>query len=177
MTRPAHKPILSATARFLAGRVVAQLSRRGQTLALAESCTGGLVSAFLVAVPGASAVLAEGLVTYSNEAKTRRLGVLPQTLTASGAVSAACVREMAAGLRAGSGATWAAAVSGIAGPGGGSPDKPVGTVWIGLEGPDTSVVLSPVYRGGREAVRLQTLIDVYRLLLNSLQKGDCDHVG
>jgi competence/damage-inducible protein CinA-like protein len=112
--------------------VVRLLTARGQTVALAESCTGGLIAHRLTNVPGASVVLRAGLVVYSNVAKEIFLGVHAQTLAEHGAVSEAVAREMAEGARARTGADYAIAVTGIAGPGGGSVAKPVGTVWIAL---------------------------------------------
>ena len=108
------------------------LTKRKQTLALAESCTGGCIAHRLTNIPGASAVFLAGLVTYSNEAKQKFLGVRAETLDTHGAVSEATVREMVEGARARTGADYALAVTGIAGPDGGTPEKPVGTVWIGL---------------------------------------------
>ena len=110
---------------------VRALLEKGLTVAVAESCTGGLVSARLVDVPGASKVFLEGQVTYSNEAKIRRLGVSPETLSRFGAVSAETAREMAEGLRKASGADIAVSTTGIAGPDGGTAEKPVGLVYVG----------------------------------------------
>lgn len=115
--------------------IVRLMTEQKKTLALAESCTGGCIANRLTDVPGASAVLLAGLVTYSNEAKQTFLGVRPQTLAEHGAVSEAVAREMAEGVRERTRADYALSVTGIAGPGGGSPDKPVGTVFIGLAGP------------------------------------------
>lgn len=112
--------------------VVRLLTERKQTLALAESCTGGCIAHRLTNVPGASAVFLAGLVTYSNESKQTLLGVGAQTLVEQGAVSEPVVREMAEGARSKTGADYGLAVTGIAGPTGGSADKPIGTVWIGL---------------------------------------------
>ena len=112
--------------------IVEYLSRTGQQLSLAESCTGGWVSQAVTTIPGASECFWGAVVSYANEAKTKALGVSPVILKEYGAVSAQTVRAMAAGILTLSGADFSAAVSGIAGPGGGSPGKPVGTVWIGL---------------------------------------------
>jgi nicotinamide-nucleotide amidase len=112
------------------------LSERKETLAVAESCTGGLISHWLTNVAGSSDYFLFSGVTYSNEAKQRVLGVSKETLKRFGAVHERTAGEMAAGARHAAGATYGLATSGIAGPGGGSPDKPVGTVCIGLAGPD-----------------------------------------
>ncbi|GGY20518.1 CinA family protein [Paludibacterium paludis] len=110
----------------------AALAARGETLATAESCTGGMVAAALTDIAGSSAWFGFGWVTYANEAKMRQLGVSARTLSECGAVSEATVGEMARGALAASGAHWAVAVSGIAGPGGAVPGKPVGTVWFAV---------------------------------------------
>lgn len=112
--------------------VVRRLTERKLKVALAESCTGGHIANRLTNVPGASEVFLAGLVTYSNEAKMKLLGVREQTLIEHGAVSESVVREMAQGARERTGADYAVAVTGIAGPTGGTEDKPVGTVFIGL---------------------------------------------
>lgn len=112
--------------------IVRRLTERKQTLTLAESCTGGYIANRITNIPGASAVLLAGLVTYANAAKQKLLGVRAETLAAHGAVSEAVVREMAEGARRETGADFAIAVTGIAGPGGGTTEKPVGTVFIAL---------------------------------------------
>jgi nicotinamide-nucleotide amidase len=112
--------------------VVDLLAGRKATLALAESCTGGCIAHCITNVPGASAVFKSGWVTYSNEAKMRCLGVRSETLERFGAVSEATAREMAAGALRESGADYSIAVTGIAGPSGGTPEKPVGTVFIAI---------------------------------------------
>jgi nicotinamide-nucleotide amidase len=120
--------------------VVRLLTERKKTLALAESCTGGCIAHRVTNVPGASAVFVGGWVVYSNEAKQKFLGVCAGTLTAHGAVSKAVAREMAEGARQQTGVDFAVAVTGIAGPGGGTKEKPVGTVFIGLAGAFETVV-------------------------------------
>lgn len=115
-----------------AAELVALLRARGLRLTTAESCTGGLVAGLVTAVPGASEVFERGFVTYSNAAKTELLGVPAALIAAQGAVSAAVARAMAAGALAQAAAEIALAITGIAGPGGGSAEKPVGLVWFGL---------------------------------------------
>lgn len=121
-------------------QVHAELIRRGQTLAVAESCTGGKIASKFTAMAGASRYFLAGLTTYSNEAKVNLLGVSPATLAAHGAVSEATVREMAEGARRVTGADYAVATTGIAGPTGGSAEKPVGTVWFAVSGPKGTAV-------------------------------------
>lgn len=116
----------------LATKVLRAFGERKLMLATAESCTGGMISAAITDLVGASDVLERGFVTYSNEAKMEMLGVSAETLAAHGAVSGQTAREMAAGALARSHADIAVAVTGVAGPGGGTPDKPVGLVWFGI---------------------------------------------
>ena len=114
---------------------------RTQTLAVAESCTGGSIAARFTAMPGASAYFLCGVVSYSNASKQTVLGVDPDTLTRYGAVSEQVARQMAEGARRISGADYAVATTGIAGPTGGSAEKPVGTVWIAVATPRQTVAL------------------------------------
>ena len=120
----------------LASVVLDLLRQRGQTLAVAESCTGGGLGAALAAVPGASDVFLGGVIAYANAVKERLLGVPPELLAVHGAVSDPVAQAMAEGGRRATGATWAIAVTGIAGPGGGSAEKPVGLVHLAIAGPD-----------------------------------------
>lgn len=145
--------------------VVRLLTERKQTLALAESCTGGAIAHRLTNVPGASVVLLAGLVTYSNDAKQKFLGVHAETLAAHGAVSEVVAREMAEGARRQTGADFALSVTGIAGPGGGSDDKPVGTVFIGLAAAAATLVLrqfNPVDRETFKQVTTNQALEVLR---------------
>ena len=114
----------------VAQTLVELLRQKEQTITMAESCTGGLIASNVTRIPGSSAVFEAGYVTYSNRIKTELLQVKTETLERHGAVSEAVVLEMAQGALDASGSDWAVSVSGIAGPGGGSDDKPVGTVWI-----------------------------------------------
>jgi len=142
----------------LSAEVGAALKRRGWMLALAESCTGGMAAQYVTAVAGSSAWFERGFVTYSNEAKVEMLGVAPATLAAHGAVSEQVAREMVSGALGRSRAQVAAACTGIAGPDGGSAEKPVGTVcmaWIAADG--SLVSRTCFFEGDREAVRRQTV--------------------
>ncbi len=142
----------------LAAEVGALLLANGQWLCTAESCTGGWVAQCLTSVAGSSAWFERGFVTYSNRAKHEMLGVGLDTLAAHGAVSAATAAAMADGALRHSHADWALAVTGVAGPSGGAPDKPVGTVCFAWAGPagriDTETRHFP---GDREAVRAQSV--------------------
>lgn len=142
----------------LAREVVEAAAARGLMIATAESCTGGLVSAALTAVPGSSAAVERGFVTYSNAAKSGLLGVPEALIEAHGAVSEAVARAMAEGALARSEARLAVSVTGIAGPGGGTADKPVGLVHFAAAGP-AGVVHAERRFGdiGREVVRLESV--------------------
>ncbi len=142
----------------LAKHLVRSLSERGETFAAAESCTGGLVSGALTAVPGSSDVLWGGAVTYSNDAKVGLLGVDASLIASEGAVSAAVAKAMAWGMRSISGADWTVGVTGVAGPGGGSPEKPVGTVWFGWSCPDGDTEARKyLFSGSRAEIRNQAV--------------------
>ena len=126
---------IRADSRRLAREIVDTFKTAGAMVATAESCTGGLIAGAITDISGSSAVFDRGFVTYSNEAKEDMLGVRPATLDAFGAVSAQVATEMVLGARRRSRAGFAVSVTGVAGPGGGSADKPVGLVWMGLSGP------------------------------------------
>ena len=134
--------IFSKEGRSLEATVGHLLASRKETVAVAESCTGGLVSHMLTNEPGSSDYFILSAVTYANQAKTRVFGVSEATLAAHGAVSEETVKEMAAGVRRISGATYGIATSGIAGPGGGTPDKPVGTLCVGISSRDATESVS-----------------------------------
>ena len=153
----------------LAARVGAALESRGDRLATAESCTGGWVAQAITAIAGSSAWFDRGFVTYSNDAKQDMLGVDAATLDAQGAVSEATVREMAVGALGFSQAEWALAISGVAGPTGGSRSKPVGTVCFAWAGPDDLLEAETMhFDGDRRAVREQAAAHALRGLLQRL---------
>lgn len=140
----------------------------GATVTTAESCTGGWIAKVLTDISGSSAWFEQGFVTYSNDAKRQMLGVSAETLEQNGAVSEATVREMARGAAQHSGADYAIAVSGIAGPGGGSDEKPVGTVWFGFAFPDGKVSAAHrLFKGDRDAVRRQAVLFALHTLCDS----------
>ncbi len=157
---------LDALARDLGARL--QAAR--QMLVTAESCTGGWIAKCMTDIPGSSAWFDCGMVAYSYEAKQALLGVRPQTLEQFGAVSRETAVEMVSGALVHSGATLAVAVTGIAGPGGGSPDKPVGSVWIGWKRRG-GYARAELFRfaGDREAVRRQTVAAALAGLLRQLE--------
>ncbi len=148
--------------------IVRLLTERQQTLALAESCTGGFLANRITNVPGASAVLLAGLVTYSNEAKQQLLGVSVDTLKAHGAVSEAVAREMVEGARRRTGADYAISVTGIAGPSGGTPEKPIGTVFIGLAAPKATEVAHKVNAFDRETFKYVTSQQALEMLRRAI---------
>ena len=157
----------------LARQVLAACEARGIMLATAESCTGGMIIAALTDIAGSSSVVDRGFVTYSNDAKREMLGVSRETLDTFGAVSAETAAEMAAGALKNSRAGLALSVTGIAGPDGGSPEKPVGLVWFGV-----AVVGQPVrtekqvFRNlGRDYIRRETVRHALEMGLDALDEG------
>jgi len=152
----------------LAETVIGHAYAAGLTIATAESCTGGLVGSALTDVPGSSATYLGGVISYADEAKVTLVGVDPGLIAACGAVSDAVARAMAAGARDALGADIAVSVTGIAGPDGGSADKPVGTVWFGLAGPDGVEAQLRRFPGDRSAVRERSLMTALDLLRRAL---------
>jgi len=145
--------ILSTSGENLETVIIRQLTARQATLVVAESCTGGFLAHRLTNVPGASAVFLAGYVTYSNEAKIAALGIDPAAISEHGAVSESVARAMAEGARAKSGAAFALATTGIAGPGGGSESKPVGTAYVALAGGGETVVRHLFFPTDRETFK------------------------
>jgi nicotinamide-nucleotide amidase len=148
MSEKIEDPLLT-----LAARLGAAALARGTMIATAESCTGGLVAGAITSIAGSSGWFERGFVTYSDRAKEQQLGVASSTIERFGAVSEETAKAMAQGAVRGSAAQWAVAVTGIAGPDGGSPDKPVGTVWFAWAGPDHLQALRRQFDGDRAAVR------------------------
>lgn len=145
------------------------LMRRKLWITTAESCTGGWVAKALTDRPGSSEYVHSGLVTYSNDAKQRLLGVREDTLQIHGAVSEAVVREMVAGALAATGADVAVAISGVAGPGGGSAEKPVGTVWFAWgRSPEDTVASRMHFHGNRDDIRREAVLYVLQGVKNFL---------
>lgn len=157
----------------LAAAVVEELTAAGKTVATAESCTGGWTAKSITDIPGSSAVFAYGVVSYSNGAKESMLGVSNPTLEAHGAVSKPVVEEMAKGVLRLSGADLAVAVSGVAGPDGGTDDKPVGTVWFAWAVRDGGAALVDTicehFAGDRELVRELTVAHALQGILERIE--------
>jgi nicotinamide-nucleotide amidase len=153
--------------------VVRLLTEQRKTLALAESCTGGRIADRITNVPGASAVLLNGWVTYSTESKQRLLGVRPETLVAHGAVSEPVAREMAEGARRISGVDYALAVTGIAGPSGGTAAKPVGTVFIACASAGQTVVIDLFNPWDRETFKQVTSQQALQMLRRTALRSPC----
>lgn len=154
---------------ILAKKVYEHLKDKALTLATAESCTGGMIASYLTSVPGVSDYFGYGFVTYSNEAKQKLLGVSEATLKKYGAVSAETVCEMAEGAIAVSGADMAVSVSGIAGPGGGTDEKPVGLVYMGFARKGHKTLFEKLmFSGDRQDVRRKTAEHVFETVLNNI---------
>jgi nicotinamide-nucleotide amidase len=152
----------------LAALVIAMCRERGLHIAVGESCTGGLLGARITAVPGSSAVLVGGVIAYADRVKVEMLGVPPEIIAAHGAVSEPVVRSMASGARARFGTEIGIAVSGVAGPGGGSPDKPVGTVWTAVDVQGDVTAYRRGYPGDREEIRARSAQMAMDMVRNAL---------
>lgn len=150
--------------------LVGLLLEKKLTISLAESCTGGMIAAALVDCPGVSDALLEGCVCYSNAAKMRTLGVLTETLQQYGAVSEACALEMVHGICDYTGSDTAIAVTGIAGPGGGTAQKPVGTVYIAALARGRAMVTHNLFSGDRLSVRTQSAVRAMEMLMELLNE-------
>ena len=139
-------------------KIIQELTKQEQTISFAESCTGGRIAAAFTAISGASAILNGSCVTYSNEIKHLWLGVENEVLDEHGAVSSLCVSQMLEGIQELAVSDYAIAVSGIAGPTGGTELKPVGTVYIGLKTPSSQEIFHCNFPGSREAVQEQSTV-------------------
>ena len=158
----------------LIGRVHRNLINSGMTVAVAESCTGGLLGAALTERPGSSAYFLGGIQAYANSVKEQLLGVSHETLLSFGAVSEEVACEMALGVQRLTGSDWALSTTGIAGPDGGSEEKPVGTVWVSVA--DSVGVYSQKLslEGDRSNVRNHTVLEALSMLLERLSDDDDD---
>jgi len=133
--------------------IIQTLQGQGSTVSSAESCTGGLIGAGFTSIPGSSSCFMGGIIAYDNRIKQSLLGVSPSLLQQFGAVSEEVVRAMALGAQKALGTTWALATSGIAGPDGGTPEKPVGTVWMAIAGPNSCHAFCEIFPGKRNEIR------------------------
>lgn len=159
-------------------RAVQALTARGCEITTAESCTGGMLASMLVNAAGASEIFKEGYITYSNEAKSRLLGVDAQALERYGAVSETVARQMAEGAAAAAGATAALSVTGIAGPGGGTKEKPVGLVYIGCYLDGSTTAERNLFHGSRLEIREASARRALELLLARMEElGDGETVS
>lgn len=140
------------------------------TIATAESCTGGLIAKLITDFPGVSDIYSEGFITYSNNAKIKNLGVSPRTLDKYGAVSPQTAEEMAIGARKVSGSQIGVSSTGIAGPGGATPTKPIGLVYIAVSTEQKCVVKQLNHSGTRQEVRQKTAEDIFSLILEVVQQ-------
>ncbi|MBI1911828.1 MAG: CinA family protein [Deltaproteobacteria bacterium] len=146
------------------------LKERGLTLAIAESCTGGLLSSMVTDVAGSSEYFMGSVVVYSNDAKKQLLGVKDETLKKYGAVSRPTATEMAQGIKERFGTRVGVSVTGIAGPGGGTPKKPVGTVFIGVSTPKKITVKKFLFKGTRKEIKKQSALQALEMLKSGILK-------
>ena len=155
---------------FLEEQIVALMREKNLTLAAAESCTGGMLSSRMIDVAGVSDVYKAGFVTYANEAKQKLIGVKEETLMKYGAVSEQTAREMVAGALRAAEADMAVAITGIAGPGGGTKEKPVGLVYIACGSPDEIVVDKCQFNGSRKEIRQASVEHALGMLYKEIMK-------
>ena len=153
--------------RSLRSSIIKYFTKKGKKISCAESCTGGLLASKLTAVSGASAVIEGTMVTYSNRIKEKWLGVKKETLEQFGAVSSECVSEMLDGIQNASNSDIAIAISGIAGPTGGSEEKPVGTVYIGVKNGDKKTITRYAFKGDRSFIQEQSARTALEMLIFS----------
>lgn len=157
----------------LAERVCSRLRQRSETLSAAESCTGGWLGREITALPGASDVFWGGVVTYADAAKTELADVPPALIDAHGAVSEEVAEALAEGIRGRSGTDWAVSITGIAGPDGGSSEKPVGTVWLAAAGSSGTTTCSLMASGKRDHIRAEAVTGALSLLLACMDARGC----
>ncbi len=162
---------MDAKPELLEARIGSLLIQRGLKLAVGESCTGGLLGDLITDVPGSSEYFVGGIIAYAYEAKVGLLGVSWDTLKAYGAVSRETVIEMARGARKALAADVAVSISGIAGPGGGLPNKPVGTTWIGLSAGSTEHAVSRQFQGDRHQNKMLAAQAALQVVLDYLEAG------
>ena len=151
-------------------KIILELSQKNQTISFAESCTGGRIASAFTSVSGSSKILNGSCITYSNEVKHKWLGVSKKTLESYGAVSKECVYEMLDGIKAMASSDYALAVSGIAGPTGGTEFKPVGTVYIGVLTPTNKMVYKSHFEGNREEIQRKSTTFAIEELAKYLKK-------
>lgn len=162
--------IVGEDAESLPELLVGMMAASGCTLASAESCTGGTIASRITAVPGASAFFKGAVVAYSNEVKERLLSVSPQTLATDGAVSEATVRQMVEGVRNALKADYAVATTGVAGPSGGTPLKPVGMVWMAVSGPRATETKVMQYAGQRQQIVDRASNEIFSMLIKMIKE-------
>ncbi len=168
--------IFSEQEQTLEDALAVLLNKYGSTIAVAESCTGGLLAQMLTSIPGSSSYFQRGWVTYSNRSKIEDLGVPPELLQTPGAVSEPVAMAMAQGALRRAGSQWALSITGIAGPEGGTDEKPVGLVYIGLAGPEGTIVRRNVFTGDRGGIRRRSAQMAMTILRLHLQGLDPDTV-
>lgn len=162
----------------MADVVIREATKHGKMIATAESCTGGLISSCLTDVAGSSAAFLCGFVTYANETKTRLLGVPVDAITEFGAVSDIVAAAMSEGALAHAGADLAVSVTGVAGPGGGTADKPVGLVYLSLaESGEDAVIKRYIFAGTRDDIRRSTVGAALELILSRLREYEDDAIA